>query len=56
MGLKRGRRLDFKIICKYIYYINSTGKVIKEFKCPPWMHLRDKHYQVMLGGPGYFCV
>lgn len=54
MALSRKRRLDFKSISKYIYYINSSGKVIKEFKCPSWMRLRDKHYQLMLGGPSYF--
>lgn len=54
MALKRRTKLDFKLITKYVYYLDSSGRIIKEFECPFDMKLRDRHYQIMLAGPSHF--
>lgn len=56
MASKRRTRLDFKLINKYVYYVDSTGKVVKEFECPFWLKLRDRHHQIMLAGPSHFSL
>lgn len=56
MVSKRRAKLDFKLITKYVYYSDSSGRVIKEFECPPDMELRDRHHQIMLAGPNHFSL
>ena len=56
MVSKRRAKLDFKLITKYVYYSDSSGRIVKEFECPPDMELRDRHHQIMLAGPNHFSL
>lgn len=52
--IKRNGSWGFKKFDCYIFYLNKKNKVIKEFRCSPYLLLHDKHSQFMMADPGYF--
>lgn len=52
--IKRNGSWGFKKFDCYIFYLNKKNKVIKEFRCSPYLLLHDRHSQFMMADPGYF--